>query len=64
MTDYSREKHEALRDQDQPPINPRYYRRYADVVDRMGVWWLEEKVLEWDHPETVPRRRGVSGRRE
>ena len=50
--DYSREIDEALA-KDPTPIDPRYYRRYADVVDRMGAEWFERCVMDYeaDHPK-------------
>ena len=48
MADWEREKRDALRNQGQPPIDPRHHARYSDVVDRMGVEWLERQVEDWE----------------
>lgn len=62
MIDHEREREDAIF-KDPPPIDPRYYGQYSDMIDRMDSGWFERVVKDWesDHPVTVPRRRGVSG---
>lgn len=51
MINHERECNDVLTEAP-PKIDPRYYRRYADVVGRMGVEWFERQVEDWggDHP--------------
>lgn len=60
MIDTDRERHDALRE-DPPPIDPRYYGQYSDVIGRSGrgVEWFERQVEDWeaDHPVRVKRKR-------
>jgi len=58
VIDHERECHDALT-KDPPKIDPRYYRLYADVVDRMGPERFERWVEDWeaDHPVSIKGKR-------
>lgn len=44
---WERECFDAI-DDDPTPIDERYYGYYSDVVERMGVEWLERTIIEYE----------------